>query len=95
MSTDIDSTAGGSAQQTQYGYRLPDGRIVWAWPQSDGTWTPWQPDFGIDAIDILPETTIEQVAQHLPVGAAVLTREVTTTYGPTTEHPVAPGKGRA
>lgn len=75
-------------RETQLGFRRPDGRVIWAWPQSDGTWTPWQPDLGLDAIDIYGETSAEDVARYLRPGFVVLSREIRTTYGPTTETPV-------
>jgi hypothetical protein len=75
----------------QFGYVRPDGTTVWAWPHSDGTWTPWDPELGIDAIDTGPETTVADVARHLPPGFRVVSREVRTIYGPRTEHPVDGG----
>lgn len=83
----------------EWGYRLADGREIWAQEHSDGAWTgvvygdavpgQGQPTI-VTAIDVGPETTVEQIAAHLPPDAAVLHRYVYSFAATVQEFPVTP-----
>lgn len=72
---------------TEIGLRFPDGHETWPTDYGqDGSWIHPDPARGlIESIDMYYDTTPAQVAKIVEGIARVITRTVTTTFGPVDE----------
>lgn len=77
----------GEVNRYQWGFRLPDGRVEWEIDHgTDGTWTSFVPEHGLDAIDLYEGNEYEAIRSALDAAgltdAVVLKQRVSVTRGP-------------
>lgn len=73
-----------SSTFTEIGLRFPDGYETWPTDYGqDGVWIEPEPNRGLrESIDMYQSTTPDGVAKAVEGIAQVITRTVTTTWGP-------------